>query len=190
MKFDQGIELIRTALQHPLPGEEAQRLMAPATRKTFEELMASVEDFRESSVMMLLYPDDRGILHTLMIKRPGGDSVHSGQIAFPGGKVEPGEDPRDALVRELDEELGITCDVGAPVEVTYHRYPEKAVLLLFFEARRRPGSAEPHARDVADVRWSAAADLHDPDFPPADVPVLARVRAILARGGAAAEGER
>lgn len=116
----------------------------------------------------------------LLSQRKPGQHL-AGAWELPGGKVEPGEDPRDALARELTEELGITCSVGAPVEVTYHRYPEKAVLLLFFEARRVTGSAEPSAVDVAAVRWAAAGELRDEDFPPADVPVLARVRERLAR---------
>ena len=114
----------------------------------------------------------------LLSQRKSGTHL-AGAWEFPGGKVEPGEDPRGALARELEEELGITCEVGAPVEVTFHRYPQKDVLLLFFEATRRPGSAEPRALDVADVRWAAAGDLRDEEFPPADVAVLARVRARL-----------
>jgi 8-oxo-dGTP diphosphatase len=116
----------------------------------------------------------------LLSQRKRGTHL-AGAWEFPGGKVEPGEDPRAALARELEEELGITCDVGAVVEVTYHRYPEKAVLLLFFEASRRAGSPEPRAVDVADVRWAAADELRDEDFPPADVAVLARVRELLYR---------
>ena len=80
---------------------------------------------------------------------------------------------------ELEEELGIAAEAGEPVEITWHRYPEKTVLLLFFEARRLPGSAEPSAVDVAAVRWAGADELRDEDFPPADVAVLQRVRARL-----------
>ncbi len=116
----------------------------------------------------------------LLSQRKAGTHL-AGAWEFPGGKVEAGEDPRAALARELEEELGVLCDVGAIVEVTYHRYPEKAVLLLFFEARRRADSPEPRALDVADVRWAAASELRDADFPPADVAVLARVRELLYR---------
>lgn len=100
---------------------------------------------------------------------------------FPGGKVELGEDPRAALVRELDEELGIDATAGEIVDVTFHRYEEvgKSFLLLFFEAALRKGSPRPRAKDVADVKW-AGLDALDPErFPPADGPVLAKVRARL-----------
>jgi 8-oxo-dGTP diphosphatase len=114
----------------------------------------------------------------LLSQRKSGSHL-AGAWEFPGGKVEPGEDPRAALERELSEELGITSRVGAPIEVTFHAYPEKSVLLLFFEAELAPGSPEPRAVDVAAVKWAALGDLRDQDFPPADVAVLSRVRAAL-----------
>jgi len=114
----------------------------------------------------------------LLSQRKQGTHL-AGAWEFPGGKVEPGEDPRAGLVRELREELGIECEVGTPVEVTFHAYPEKSVLLLFFQASRLPGSPEPRALDVADVRWAAREELRSEEFPPADITVLARVRLLL-----------
>jgi 8-oxo-dGTP diphosphatase len=114
----------------------------------------------------------------LLTQRKAGTHL-AGAWEFPGGKVEPGEDPRDALVRELREEIGVDAVVGDIVEVTFHRYPTKSVLLLFYETRLSPGSPAPRALDVAAVRWAAAEELRDELFPPADVPVLAKVRARL-----------
>ncbi|AUX48549.1 NUDIX hydrolase [Sorangium cellulosum] len=115
----------------------------------------------------------------LLTQRKAG--VHlEGAWEFPGGKVEAGEDPRDALARELREEIGVEACVGDIVEVTYHRYPKKPVLLLFYAADLAEGSPAPAPLDVAAVRWAEAPDLRDELFPPADVAVLAKVRARLA----------
>lgn len=116
----------------------------------------------------------------LLSRRKKGSHL-AGMWEFPGGKAEAGEDPRAALRRELEEELGILTRVGEIVDVTFHRYEDadKAVLLLFFEAEREEGSPEPSAIDVAEVAWCGPSLLDPSTFPPADVAVLAKVRARL-----------
>jgi 8-oxo-dGTP diphosphatase len=114
----------------------------------------------------------------LLTQRKAGTHL-AGAWEFPGGKVKSGEDPKDALTRELAEELGIDTSVHEILEVTYHRYPERAVLLLFYRAERRPHSAAPRALDTAGFRWSTAAELDDATFPPADLAILKRVRSLL-----------
>lgn len=114
----------------------------------------------------------------LLSQRKSGSHL-AGAWEFPGGKVELDEDPRDAVVRELREELGVEIEVVDILDVTFHRYAEKSVLLLFYEAKLAEGSAEPQALDVADVKWAAAGELRPEAFPPADVAILAKVRARL-----------
>jgi 8-oxo-dGTP diphosphatase len=116
----------------------------------------------------------------LLTQRKAGAHL-AGAWEFPGGKVEEGEDPREALVRELREEIGIDTVVREIVDVAFHRYDEaqKAVLLLFYEAARTPASPEPRAIDVAAIEWAERDALHDERFPPADVAVLRKVRAML-----------
>ena len=116
----------------------------------------------------------------LLTQRKSGSHLE-GMWEFPGGKVEPGEDPKDALIRELREELGIATAVDDILDVTFHRYDEadKAVLLLFYRVRRTSGSADPQALDVAAFTWATLSDLDPAKFPPADVAVLTKVRALL-----------
>jgi len=124
----------------------------------------------------VLIEDDR----VLLTQRKAGAHL-AGAWEFPGGKAEAGEDPREALRRELREEIGVDARVGEIIDVTFHRYEDagKAVLLLFFEAERLAGSPEPRALDVAGLRWAGPAELDEKDFPPADVAVLRKVRARL-----------
>jgi len=116
----------------------------------------------------------------LLTQRKAGAHLE-GKWEFPGGKVEPGEDPREALRRELREELGIETAIGEILEVTSHRYveAERTVVLLFFLAARTTDSPAVRAVDVAAFEWATREGLDPGRFPPADVEVLKKVGALL-----------
>jgi len=87
---------------------------------------------------------------------------------FPGGKIEEGEQPRDALRRELEEELGIVAEVGAEVERIVHQYPGgRSVELRFFEVRNYEGEIE--NRIFREIRWVRRQQLLELDFLEADL---------------------
>ena len=86
---------------------------------------------------------------------------------FPGGKIEDGEQPRDALRRELEEELGIQAEIGDEVSRIVHEYPNGgSVELRFFTVRRYSGELE--NRIFRDVRWARRTELLSFDFLEAD----------------------
>ena len=90
---------------------------------------------------------------------------------FPGGKIEFGEQPRDALRRELEEELGIQADVGDEVERITHTYEDGGTVeLRFFVVRRYTGDLE--NRIFRDVQWVDRSKLPDYDFLEADTPLV------------------
>jgi 8-oxo-dGTP pyrophosphatase MutT (NUDIX family) len=109
LHFEPGIEKVIRAFQNPLPGTPAQHLMAPASRKTTEDLLLERTGYRHGGVLMLLFPDNDGIMQTVFIERTVNETVHSGQIAFPGGKSEPGDrDTAHTAIRETEEEIGVS----------------------------------------------------------------------------------
>ena len=101
--------------------------------------------------------------------------VHlAGLWEFPGGKVEAGETLERALVREIREELGIKICVNDEFFTVDHDYPGKSIRLHFFNCTIADG--EPEALGVADLRWVAAADLSQFEFPPADSALIEKLR--------------
>jgi 8-oxo-dGTP diphosphatase len=87
---------------------------------------------------------------------------------FPGGKIEDGEQPRDALRRELEEELGIQAQIGDEVSRIRHEYPNGgSVELRFFTVRRYSGELE--NRIFRDIRWAQRSELLSFDFLEADL---------------------
>jgi 8-oxo-dGTP diphosphatase len=95
---------------------------------------------------------------------------------FPGGKIETGEQPRSALQRELEEELGIVAKIGEEVSRIQHQYKSgNTVELRFFLVNEFVGEVE--NRIFRDVRWVARRDLPEYDFLEADVELVKRVAA-------------
>ncbi len=109
----------------------------------------------------------------LVSRRPAGAHL-ADWWEFPGGKLEPGEAPERALGRELVEELGIEVAVGDIFAVGHHVYDTREVLLLVYECRLVGG--DPECREVAEFRWLTVDELLELPLPPADAPVVDRLR--------------
>jgi 8-oxo-dGTP pyrophosphatase MutT (NUDIX family) len=104
------IKNLKNRLSQPLPGEEKQFLMAPMERQRIKDIPSDSYDPKKSSVLILLFPI-KNILKTILIKRPEYDGVHSGQVAFPGGKFEDGDGHlANTALRETEEEIGVKAD--------------------------------------------------------------------------------
>jgi 8-oxo-dGTP diphosphatase len=111
----------------------------------------------------------------LLAQRPEGKSM-AGLWEFPGGKVEPGETPEAALIRELHEELGLETwqSCLAPLTFASHAYPDFHLLMPLFACRKWSGA--PQSREGQALKWVHAADLRDYPMPPADLPLIPILR--------------
>jgi 8-oxo-dGTP diphosphatase len=105
----------------------------------------------------------------LACQRPDGKSL-AGKWEFPGGKIEPGESPGDALLRELKEELGITVEITGALTSVPWDYGTFAIELHPFTCRLTGG--EPQALEHREIRWCGRDELQSLDWAAADVPIL------------------
>ncbi|MEC7963728.1 MAG: 8-oxo-dGTP diphosphatase MutT [Pseudomonadota bacterium] len=111
----------------------------------------------------------------LLAQRPEGKSM-AGLWEFPGGKVEPGETPEHALIRELQEELGIDTweSCLAPLTFASHSYEKFHLLMPLFACRKWEGIPQPREGQV--LKWVRPTDLRDYPMPPADIPLIPILR--------------
>lgn len=123
------------------------------------------------AAVALIDPDGR----VLLAQRPEGKSL-AGLWEFPGGKVEPGETPEAALIRELHEELGIETwqSCLAPLTFASHSYESFHLLMPLFACRRWNGVVQ--GREGQALAWVRAERLRDYPMPPADLPLIPILR--------------
>ena len=114
----------------------------------------------------------------LLAQRPPNKSM-AGLWEFPGGKVEDGESPENALIRELNEELGIDTwgSCLAPLSFASHSYEDFHLLMPLFACRKWIGT--PMAMEGQVLKWVSKSDLKNYAMPPADIPLIAAIRDLL-----------
>ena len=123
------------------------------------------------TAVALIDPEGR----VLLAQRPEGKSL-AGLWEFPGGKVEPGETPESALIRELKEELGIDTwkSCLAPLTFASQSYDDFHLLMPLFACRRWEGIVQ--GREGQNLAWVKPAKLRDYPMPPADLPLIPILR--------------
>ena len=114
----------------------------------------------------------------LIAQRPPGKTL-GGLWEFPGGKIDAGERPEQALIRELQEELGIVVKEAclAPLTFASHAYPDFHLLMPLYVCRRWEGFARPREGQL--LKWAFARELRNFPMPPADEPLIAPLVELL-----------
>ena len=114
----------------------------------------------------------------LISKRPEGKTL-AGLWEFPGGKIEPGERPEAALIRELKEELAIDVAESclAPLTFASHAYEDVHLLMPLYVCRRWKGQAA--ALEGQELKWVQAKALREYPMPPADIPLIPHLEELL-----------
>lgn len=107
-----NLNSLKNALETPLPGTEAQYIMAPVARQKYDLSTLNAENYKASAVIILLCLDDYGNPFIPLTERASYNGVHSGQISLPGGKFEPTDESLEkTALRECFEEIGLKDEV-------------------------------------------------------------------------------
>jgi 8-oxo-dGTP pyrophosphatase MutT (NUDIX family) len=150
-------------LQHRLPGIPAQRCFEPGLSygRHFGPAPLSV---RPAAVMVLLYRRD-GAWHLPLTARPETMVHHAGQISFPGGQIEPGESSREAVLRELEEELGVAGDAVDLLGMLspLYLYASNFTVTPWLACASGPLVFHPHAEEVSELIELPLAAVLDPE---------------------------
>lgn len=125
-------------------------------------------------VVAAVIVDQRGRL--LLARRPAHKKLGL-KWEFPGGKVEPGESPDAAVARELREELGVQIEGIEPLPRFTHDYGFAVIDMIPLRCRLAPGSPAPHPHEHVGLVWAELSELDGYDLAPADLPVVAALRA-------------
>lgn len=112
----------------------------------------------------------------LVGKRPEGASL-AGRWEFPGGKIELGESPEEALGRELREELGVEAEIGPLKFAATHTYGKTGILFLFYEVKYWKGQIK--TQQHMDLKWVAPKELRELELPEANSKFLTQIMDVL-----------
>ncbi|MBS0504657.1 MAG: (deoxy)nucleoside triphosphate pyrophosphohydrolase [Proteobacteria bacterium] len=115
----------------------------------------------------------------VLVQQRAPDRSMAGLWEFPGGKVEPGETPEHALIREIEEELGVRLDAEALTPATFasERLGDRHLLLLLYVAHEWSGEAKP--LDASAIRWATVDEMRALEMPPANVPLVEALARLL-----------
>ena len=147
--------------------------ISPSMQITEADKMAS-SAIQLISAVALIDSDGR----VLLAERPEG-KIFAGYWEFPGGKIETGETPEAALVRELDEELGVDTKDSclAPLGFVSHPYDTHYMVLLLYVCRKWSGRPQP--KEGGQLKWVAPARLRDFEMPPANKELISVIQDLL-----------
>jgi len=151
VRFDRVLERLAAAGGHPLPGAEAQAVMAPRPRRSWVPGILPA-DAKRAAALALLYPANDDTVLVLTV-RGAGLPHHRGQVSFPGGAVEPGESVEQSAFREAEEEIALQRHAATVrLALTPLHIPVSGFVLhpIVATAASRPTLA-PSAREVASI---------------------------------------
>lgn len=140
--------------------------------------MPTPENFASDIMTVVAVALVDGDGRVLLQQRPEGKAM-AGLWEFPGGKVEPGELPEAALVRELREELSIDVEAACLAPATFASEPlaGRHLLLLLYACRKWKGMPQP--LEASALRWVRPIEMHGMAMPPADRPLIGLIEALL-----------